>query len=85
MLPVDHNSGSNMVASKPVEAAEKISYATGRSLEQEMEAWKRNSTWTDEKPALEVRHFHWMDLLVIEEYYFCYMQFQQNQSTKQPI
>jgi len=54
MHPMDHNSGSNMVASKPVEAVEKISYATGRSLEQEMEAWKRNSTWTDEKPALEV-------------------------------
>lgn len=62
---MDLKFGNNRIGPKPVEAVDLVDFTAGRSLEQEMEAWRRNSKWIDERPALEVRHFHFMDILML--------------------
>jgi len=61
--PMDLKFGSNRSAPKAEEAVDQINFTAGRSLEQEMEAWRRNSKWIDERPALEVRHLQCMGIL----------------------
>ncbi|KAG0604437.1 hypothetical protein M758_10G172200 [Ceratodon purpureus] len=55
MQPMKLNFGSNSIAPKPVKEVDQVTLSTGRSLEQEMEAWRRNSRWVDEAPSLEVK------------------------------
>ena len=45
--------GSKRVAPKP-EERDHVKFAAGRSLDKDMEAWRRNNMWTDETPAIEV-------------------------------
>ena len=67
MQPVDDRKfGSNRIAPKPAEAVvDPVNFTAERSLAQEMEAWRRNNRWTDERPALEVRHLRCMDTLML--------------------
>lgn len=66
MQPMDLKFGVNRIAPKPVEALDQVNFTAGRSLEQEMEAWRRNSRWIDERPALEVRHLHCLDIPMLQ-------------------
>ena len=61
MQPMKLNFGSNSIAPKPVKEVDQVTLSTGRSLEQEMEAWRRNSRWVDEAPSLEVHHLRSID------------------------
>jgi hypothetical protein len=65
MQPTKLDFRSNSSAPKPVKEVDQVTLTAGRSLEQEMEAWRRNSRWVDETPALEVHHLHSIDNLML--------------------
>lgn len=47
--------GGNRIAPKP---EEEVKFTAGRSLEKEMEAWRRNDRWTEETPVIQVYYLH---------------------------
>ncbi|KAG0610286.1 hypothetical protein M758_7G053700 [Ceratodon purpureus] len=47
--------GGNRIAPKPEEGNGQVKFVAGRSLDKEMEAWRRNNSWTDETPVIQVK------------------------------
>lgn len=51
-------SGGNKIAPQPMADPEQANVAAEHKLEKEMAAWRRNSQWKDDSPAIEVYHTH---------------------------
>lgn len=57
MQSMELKNGGNRIAPTPEEGGQ-VKLVAGRSLDKEMEAWRRNNRWTDETPVLEVCYLH---------------------------
>lgn len=48
------NGNARVTPQPEVKAKEEVPLTIAQTLEKDMKAWRRNSTWIDEKPVIEV-------------------------------